>query len=411
MHCEIDEILEVLEGRGESSVEHIESCASCSSTLRDLRWLTRALSDRLSWNRGRTTEERVEALTRLAAEIDDADTPLGKVHADCRRSRAVMSDDPTLALELATRARNDVLALCGRYEEEAVRAALGMAQKERANALRVLGRYDEALAATRGARTVARESAAADFDLAILDYIDATIYREIGELDEALEMIDRCSPIFEEFGESVRVIHTDVLRGAVLFSAGRNAEACMIFRRLLPIVQDLEDAELEARVWMNLAGASSGLGEYDEASIALVHAREGWKRLGARAESIRAEWSLANLTARRGDFESSEKRLRLVVDELSSLSMVQDFTLAALDLVEILLVQNKIDEARRLLERAISEMSLRPVPTRKKLLAAMRELARVQPLEASGLQSLRAEVALVIPAAGPAISFQAPTIN
>lgn len=411
MHCEIDEILEVLEGRGESSLEHIESCASCSSTLRDLRWLTRALSDRLSWNRRRPAEERIEALTRLAAEIDDASTPLGKVHADCRRSKAVRDDDPKLALELATRAGNDVLALCGRYDEEAVRAALGMAQKERANALRVLGRYDEALAATRGARTVARQSAAADFDLAILDYIDATIYREIGRLDEALELIDRCRPIFEEFGESVRVIHTDVLRGATLFSAGRTAEACELFRQLLPVVQDLEDAELEATVWVNLAGAASALGNYDEASIALVHAREGWRRIGAQAASIRAEWSLANLTARRGDFESSQEKLLVIVDQFSALSMVEDFTLAALDLVEILLVSDQIDQARRVLERAASEMALRPMPTRKKLLAAMQELARVQPLELSGLQALRAEIALAMPAAGPAVSFQAPTIN
>ena len=414
MHCEVEEILDVLEGRGDERVAaHLESCGRCKATLEELRWLTRALTDRMSWNRKKPSSDRLEELTSLASAIANPETPIGKVYDDCRRSSELRDDDPALALEIATRARNDVLALFGRYEDEAVRGALGLAQKERANALRVLGRYTEALSATRGARSVVQQGAAADFDLAVLDYVDATIYREIGQLEDALTALDRCTPVFEEYGEKRRAVHAMVVRGAILFSAGRLREARELYRELLANVQDLDDTATEARIWTNLAGISNALGELDEASVALVHARAGWERLGARVEKLRADWSLANLLGRRGDFTGSEARLRVVVDEFSSMEMTEDVTLAGLDLAEVLIIQEKFDEAHRVLERAASEIALRPTPTRRKLLASMQELITLKPTDVLSVQMIRRDFSSVMPAAGPAVvvTQPAPPIN
>lgn len=256
----------------------------------------------------------------------------GMVRVLCRESNVRHEKDPRFSHRLAATA----YAIAAKLSDA---TAMGLALRESANALRYLGRFTEALKLLDAAEKLfARSPAAAAFDVAVVQYIRATVFMKCDRPAEGAAAARQAARVFEEHGESSRLVAAVLVEACCLAFLGDDAEAAGAFERVVALSRTGNDAAMLARGLQNAARTRLSLGQLDCAERYLVEAVALYDELNFPTEETRASWLAASIFIARGDLQDGERRLDAIRAELTRLGLTNDSALATLEWAEVRLV-------------------------------------------------------------------------
>src|SRR5258706_8541816 len=123
----------------------------------------------------------------------------GMVRVLCAEAHARHEQRPKFSQQLAAAAYAVATKLTD-VPDRAKRALMGMALREHANALRYLGRFKDALKLLDYAEKLFDETPGTDpFDLAIIQYIRAGIFQNLGRLAEGIAAAQAAADVFRAY--------------------------------------------------------------------------------------------------------------------------------------------------------------------------------------------------------------------
>ncbi|MCU1347969.1 MAG: hypothetical protein JWO56_999 [Acidobacteria bacterium] len=215
--------------RANEIARHVRDCPACSAQLQFIRTIDEGLKDEESWEISNSLgdEPDVTSLVELAARVESEDaeavallaplleSPLRFVWADisrkeryrspgvvrvlCHAALTACEKNPLHALDLADAATSIAEELpTDLYPARAIHGLRGLAWKDRANALRYLGRYGDALASLDESERAYRMLRAGALELAVVDFVRATVLVSGDRFDDSLVCVRRCTPVFRD---------------------------------------------------------------------------------------------------------------------------------------------------------------------------------------------------------------------
>jgi tetratricopeptide (TPR) repeat protein len=370
---------------GRTALEmHLLLCAACSALFDELRAFEATLSLDGVWDGTLHDAEEPPGELRALAELlarEDAEAarllaPLVVSPASFRRanvtsdpamrtagaarrlsadSRALRERQPMHALVLADAA----IAIADqlpphRYPATLIDELRGSGWLERANVLRYLGRYEEALDALDISARAYAQSPVSVYSLAVVEYVRAVIFVEVGRLDDALLLARRSARVFRQFGEDDRFVHAKIVEATVLFDRSRYRESRELFLSLVATAKKLGQAATLARLYGNVANCQLRLHELVSAEVYFGRALSLYEALGLETERIRTRWSIGSLRIANGDIADGLARLREAREEFERLGLRTDAALVTLDVAEALLAAGAPSGAREAAELCAS---------------------------------------------------------
>lgn len=395
MTCDRDRVYALAENPmlDDQSLEtHLNDCPSCMELLGSVQEFAMALGasevwgvaeplmeaspegvvlDRLVSESLRIEEERAAAES-LVEEL--LQVPISRWHSHLRLIEGVCTSGLVETLLVNARARfstapkefgeiadlaievAEALNPAG-YPAGRVAHVRGLAWKDRANALRLQGRVQDALWSLDEAERHFRSQPIPEFDLAIVDYVRATVLVETDQLQMGLDLAKRSGEVFLEYGQEERHRHARMVEGGVLFNLGQPREAREIYLALLKPTQQANDTATLVMLFVNIGQCSVNLNDKDMASIYFLQAATVAEELGMTSEVISARWGLGRLLVSTGQLEDGIDRLRQAERELLKVGTEGDAALVSLEIAEALLAIGRPDEVpaicRRLVERFV----------------------------------------------------------
>lgn len=167
--------------------------------------------------------------------------------------------------------------------------------------------------------------------------------------------------MFGDSGDTVRFTHATIV-GGVLFHLGRHREALELFLSLIPVANELGDAETLARMYGNVANCYLATGERSDASGYFAQALSLYEALGLEAETIRTQWSLGRILVHAENIAEGIQRLRHARDDFERLGATTDAALVTLDIVEALLATHDFRGAAELCTGLVESVTSAGMP-------------------------------------------------
>jgi tetratricopeptide (TPR) repeat protein len=400
---------------------HLGACASCRETVASIRAFDESLASEELWH---FADELLEGglqqpLSELAERIESEDTAAerllrphlvspfrflwsnihqkkryrtgGAVRVLARESAAVREEDPLHALNLADAAIAIAEALPDdHYPARGINHLRGLAWKERANACRYLGRFDGALDALDHAERAYRRLLQHDVELAIVQYVRATVLWKRQQLNEALALARESAAAFSRFRDHMRWVHAKLLEGSILGDLQVADAARDLFLELYEDAEAIADVSIRARIVNNLANAYLNLGDTGNASKHFLIALQLYEAIGLATEVTRVHWSIGVLALVAGNFSEARRRLAIAKDECDAQSMIADAALVGLDLAEALLALGRPAEVRRVAEDVLDRaQAAGMLPAALTAAAFLRECAEAGTLTAAAVRHVR----------------------
>jgi tetratricopeptide (TPR) repeat protein len=177
---------------------------------------------------------------------------------------------------------------------------------------------------------------------------------EAGEA--AVEDLRRCLANAEELGDKGLQIEVLVFLSTLLYNVGDLAGAEQHLERLIALAGDTGSLRDQARATFQLCLVKYHLGELEQAERLGLQAFDWLERTGARFYQLQNLRSLALCAIARSDLGLAEERLRTAMPialEIGGALLVDIYRI----LVEVLIGQNRLDDAREL-----AAFALRSVP-------------------------------------------------
>jgi len=351
-----------LDGKGTPEVEsHVAECEICRDGLAVFREIDKALRGRETWttvDHARSQNSRLaEVLSyrrRIEAEERDArtflarvlDSPLkfrnaaiaekpklhteGMVRVLCAEANSRHEQRPKFSQEIAAVAYEVATKLTGVAERQQ-HNLMGLALREHANALRYLGRFKDALKLLDYAEKLFAGTPGADaFDLAIVEYIRAGVFQNLGRLDDGIAAAESAARVFRAYGDATRERCALMVEANCDLRSGRAAEAVERYEQVISLSRAGGDRVMLARGLSNCAAAFKDLEEFDRAERYYVEALALYDEFDMPTEKARVEWVLAMITVARGEFAEGARSLDSVRKELANLGLTNDAALATL---------------------------------------------------------------------------------
>lgn len=324
-------------GASGSAIEKLKSAAQAMNREDDQARL--AIEEALEQPEGAARRAALKALPQTAEVVR-------RLAALCRRH---LDSDPVLAMDLGSSATKIGESLRASGAADALTAtAIGDAWKEIAHVHRYGSRYDDALEALDRAEEAYRLSRAPHFDVAVVNYVRALIFRERGQLEEALDLLGDAGAVFRDHGDDTRSRDVAMVVAAVAFSSGDFARARSEFEALL---DGASDPLTVAQLHNNIGHCSVQLGEIDSAFDHFRLAAETFYRDGRTVQAAKAEWGIARLHLNRGWASEAASLLRPLRDRFVALGMLEEAGLVSLDLARSLFAIGEHAEAERMVRR------------------------------------------------------------
>jgi len=364
-------LFEYAEGTSEQREEieaHLADCSECATNIGEHRQFVAALEQPAVWDQAPAPapKSRMSDLLSInvrleredaagAAIVGDALTgptawwrtrlrkaegwrTAGVVRQLLEHVRPTMdSGSPANALriaELAVEVANELNV--AEYPSDFVIGVRAQALRDHAYALYYLGRYPQALQVADRAEKLFKQSLLPEYELARLKLVRSIIYRSLERAGEAIALTREAAQAFLRFGQHRRYIDARVFEATMLYKLGRTKEA-------LPIFLELEKnptitPTTKVIVLHDIGTAYQDIRKFSESAEYLSRAAAEFELLGLKPQVIRTRWMLARtlmMSKRAGD---AIPLLREAWREFDALEMEADAALAALDLVEALLV-------------------------------------------------------------------------
>lgn len=401
-HYDDDSFLQYLEGQlsdlDEDRLElHMNRCHACSTLFSSYREFTAALNDPTLWQQEpmsvssnesntkkavgfvqllalgqRTQEEEEDAKQLLPLLLDSGDCEIWKIRAAttsqlrtlgivrslCAESKTTREHKPARAYDLAVLAAEIAEQLSAdNYPQPTLNQIRGLAWKEQANALRYLGRYNEALSRLEVASTHYSKNMVSEFDLATIDYVRATVLREIHRETEALVLARKSADVFIQFGNQQRFIHARLLEGTIHFHAGNYDDARKVWMPLLKLAREENDLSTLGVMFNNVGQCELQLGDPDSAGGYFLQALHVYDDLHMPVEKNRTRWGLGRMLITNGRLSEGLGMLRQVQRDFESLQMRTDSALVSLEVVEVLLANQQFEEVPNLCRQLIENFT------------------------------------------------------
>jgi tetratricopeptide (TPR) repeat protein len=351
---------------------HVAGCRECRDALDIIEAFDSALHDPLPWEVAESMPARQEAPAALldqARAIANADAHarelvLPLVDSAIRFREARIEEDPRFAtpavIRLLCKVANGMHERQPQFGLMLADAALsitsklpeplqaksswyfGAAWKERANALRYIGRFKDAEEALEKAQEAFESDGHVEpFDLASVEYVRATVYRELERFDDCVAAARSAAATFHVYGDTRRYLSALSVEAGGYYSGNRHHEAALLLERVATLARSAHETGILARALANAANCYTHLREFEKATAYFADAITVINDLDLPTESARLLWAMAELQLEQGDYEGGLPALERSRIQLTQLGMVNDSALAALDLVAGLLAADQ----------------------------------------------------------------------
>jgi len=359
--------------------QHVAACGDCRNTLDVIEAFDIALHDPLPWEMSESMPVRRDAPPALldharaiaAADARARELVMPLVDSAIRFRAASIDDDPrfcTLAvirllsrvangmherqpqfgLVLADTALNIADKLPANQQSQSA-WYVGTAWKERANALRYLGRFKEAdEALDRAEAAFESDDHVEPFDLAIVQYVRATLYCQMERFEEAVALGQSAAEAFHLYGDTRRYLSALLVEGLGHYSANRDRDSAEIMERVAALARSASETDLLGRALLNAANSYTRLRDYRKATSYYADAIAVMADLDLPTESARLNWAMGALNIEQGDYDSGIEGLERSRIQLQHLGMLNDAALATLDLVAGLLAAERAERVPEL---------------------------------------------------------------
>ncbi|MGH9423579.1 MAG: tetratricopeptide repeat protein, partial [Thermoanaerobaculia bacterium] len=280
---------------GEAVEQHVASCQECRETLDVIEAFDIALRDPLPWEAAESMPVRREvpaALLDQARAISAADAhardlvmplvdsairfrearidenprffTLAVVRLLCKVANGTHERQPQFGLVLADAALSIAAKL---PDSSGLPWCLGTAWKERANALRYIGRFRECEEALdRAEEAFQSDEHVEAFDLAIVAYVRATLYCQMGRFNDAIHFAHSSVATFRIYGDTRRYLSALLVEALAYYSADRDNDAVELLERVVPLARSAEESGILARALANAANSYTRLRQYGKAT-------------------------------------------------------------------------------------------------------------------------------------------------
>lgn len=308
------------------------------------------------------------------------------------RCEKVVSHDPVLAGELARLARTiaqqaDPRA-CGGTAALADLEAYAMAME--ANAQRVAGDLRESYRTFMLARR-AQERGGADPDLsARIDFLEASLRRDLREFPRALELLDRAERVFISLKDRNLQARTIINRANVFLVQRELEQVLENLRHALPLAKD---PWLALMVRHNLIFALAECGRAQEASDLYDASRDLYLQFNDPLTTSRRIWAEGLIARELDEVGKAERLLAQATERLADHGYAFDAALAGLDLVTVYARRGRSADVLRIATDLVRLFQARDV--HPEALAALKVVQEAAEREALNLPLLAQAVEMV----------------
>lgn len=267
----------------------------------------------------------------------------GTVRRLCAAAHGLHEERPQFSLLLARTAYAIAFKL-DKGPQTGRRFWMALSLREAANAFRYSGRFAEALNALKDAENLFNQSPASDpHDIAIVWFIRATVFTELGTLEEARDLARRAAQTFRDYGDRSRELGSLLIEAHCLYYAGNYVEAVVAHEALAARARAEGNRDILARALNDTASAYLNLGQLERAEQSYIDALVLFDELSLATEKARVGWSLALVLVRRGEIARGATRLDAARAELQRLGLLHDHGLATLDWAAARLALGELD--------------------------------------------------------------------
>lgn len=268
----------------------------------------------------------------------------GMVAVLISRSEKVWARSPAEALDLVEIAL-DVANVLGAddYPYDHVVKLRAQALRQQAFLLSFVGRHREAAAAADLSALLFKQTPIPVLELTRLDLVRSNIARNTEKYDQAIALARRAAETYLELGSREGWLKAREFEGAALFSRQDYAGAAAVWTSM-ETYGVLLSAEQRAALLHNIGFCACETGNLDEAARCFALAAMEFDRLGLHVNRAKCRFAMGKALLASGKAAEAVEVLRQSWEDLEELGVRNDAALAALQLVESLLVVGRAED-------------------------------------------------------------------
>ncbi|MBC8130197.1 MAG: hypothetical protein H7Y08_07725 [Rhizobiaceae bacterium] len=279
----------------------------------------------------------------------------GAVEVLGRIANEALNSDPQYALSVATLAANIAESLPeGVYPVINVAQVRSHAWKDYGKALRYVARVPEAIEAFERSATYIEPYGGLMHDLAIVRFNLAVALQEANRHAESLLLLHQCKKIFRDYRDARNAALVTYTEGVLLQRLNKFREARETYLLLLASTTDITKETL-ASLHQSIGHCCVDLGDFEQAEANFLRGIALHRELGQPLQALKGELGLGRLYLRRGDYHLVVSHLRPVRRQFIRKSLFEEAGLCGLEIVQALLLQNRLPEAENLARKIVHE--------------------------------------------------------
>jgi len=310
------------------------------------------------------------AKRRALVENERRFATLGLVELLLEHCRRAVASDPTAALALAELALSTAERLCPeRYPEPALAAARTRSLSHLGNARRIFGDYRAAERCFQEAEEWLEASWLDPLDDGQLLQFRASLWRDLGRIDEAIALLEQAIGIYRAINEPHQQGKALISRGILLYLRDDLPGAGESLRRGVFLIDRTEEPRLAVCAQQYLILGLQKAGRPQEALQLLETSRDLWTGGAEALDRIRLHWLEAQILISLDRLAEAEAILLEVRQGFIDANLPYDAALAALELATVYARRGRSAEIRRLADEMMPIFGLLDV--KPALLAAL----------------------------------------
>ena len=196
---------------------------------------------------------------------------------------------------------------------------------------------------------------AADHDLGRLELTRALVLRGLDRFDEGLRAVRTAGGIFAANADLHRMRLARSIEAYLVYRAGDVRKALQLWCVLEDDLSRNGDP-MRGSVLHNMSVAYRDAGDLEAAINCLKQAMEAHAAAGETVNLAKTRWVVAKILVQENRWEEADAILGDVITDFERLQMREDVVLARLDRAELLILQQRFDDAAATCRAAVEEL-------------------------------------------------------
>lgn len=377
-HLSLETLAKWLAGRLEHDVvlqrivpHLIVICPGCRERYEEIRQLKKEAGHEdeevgaVEWREAPELLQRLEELPPAErhprVEEDESLHTWGLCQLLLCRSREAVSEDPSLALSRAELAVSVSRQLGDAYDPSWVLDLRARACAYLGNALRVLSELSAAEAAFREAEScLSRSGTGNGWPKAEVLDLKSSLRQDQRRFEESEELLDDALALYREAGDSHGIAKIHLQRAKLYREMGELERAIDHLSRNVGGIDPETEPRLFAYARFNLLGFLTLAGRHQEASSLLPEVRDLFQD-AKPLDRVRLRWAEGDIAAGLGRYDEAEAAYREVQGEFEKHRMHYNAALVALDLALLLAREGRTEELKRLAAELVASFESRSI--------------------------------------------------